>query len=192
MKIRGIVLACAAVAWPAMGLCAEGAEAANRGGSWTALLFYVVNFALFAWLLAKYAGPMARKYFGDRAAAIRETVARADTAFKEAEIAAQHAAQRLAALAADKARFQADFESETAYAVNRMAELPREAAMRIKRDGQLSAAALSEAANRRVRARLAEAATNLARDLIARDFKASDQARLLRNFESLIDREARP
>ena len=192
MKIRGIALGCAAVAWPAIGLAAENADAANHGGSWTALLFYVINFALFVWLLAKYAGPMARKYFGDRAASIRETIGRAETVFKEAEAGAVRAAERLAKLEADKAQFQADFESETGYVVNRIAEMAREVAARIKRDGELSSSALSEAAKRQVRAQLAEAATKIARNLIARDFKAADQARLLQNFESLLEREVRP
>ena len=62
------ILTCAVLLLPTAGWCAEGGgEAAAGGGSWLSLLFYVINFAVFVWILVHYAGPQARRFFSDRA-----------------------------------------------------------------------------------------------------------------------------
>src|ERR1700739_2482356 len=81
-----ILLTCAVLLLPTAGWCAEGGgEAAAGGGSWGALVFYLINFAVFVWILGHYAGPPARKFFSDRAAGIKETFARAQAVYKEAQ-----------------------------------------------------------------------------------------------------------
>ena len=191
MKSRAIALAGAALMPPAAAWCAEGAGAeAAGGGSWFSLLFYVINFALFLWIVAHYAGGPVRKFFADRAARIRETLARAEATFKQAQDLANRAAERMARLEADKAQLRADLDAEAAYMANRIRELAREAAQRIKRDSELTAGALGEAAHRRVRELLAGATGKLARELVARAFTADDQARLLHSFEERLRQEA--
>ena len=75
---RGAILACAVLLLPAVGWCTEGGgEAAAGGGSWLSLLFYVINFAVFVWILARYAAPPVRKIFADRVTGIKDTFARA-------------------------------------------------------------------------------------------------------------------
>lgn len=185
-----IVLTGALLLLPASGWCAEAAGEAG-GGSWISLLFYIFNFAIFVGILVRYAGPPARKFFADRAGAIKETLARAEAAYKEAEDLANRAAERMSRLEAEKKRLRADLDAETAYIASRIREMARETALRIVRDTELTGGAIKEAAQRHVRAMLAEATGKLARDLMMKSFTDGDQARLLRGFEEKLAQEAR-
>src|SRR5713101_7132308 len=155
------------------------AEAPEERGSWMLLLFFVINFILFVFVLGYFAVPLARKFFADRAATIRTGLSRAERAFAAAQDLANNAAARMAALEAELRKTAAEIEDETAFQVTRVADLAKSTAERIRNDAVLSAAALTEAAKRRVRARLAETAAKLARDLIGREFQRDDQGRLI-------------
>jgi F0F1-type ATP synthase membrane subunit b/b' len=186
-----MILTCAVLLLPAAGWCAEGGgEATAGGGSWLSLLFYVINFAVFVWILVHYAGPAARKFFFDRAAGIKETFARAQAVYKEAQDLANRAAERMSRLEAEKKQLRADLDAETAYIANRIREMARETAQRIIRDTELTRNAITEAAQRRVRAMLAETTGKLARELMVKSFTDDDQARLLRGFEEKLAQEA--
>jgi F0F1-type ATP synthase membrane subunit b/b' len=185
------ILTCAVLLLPAAGWCAEGGgEAAAGGGSWLSLLFYVINFAVFVWILVHYAGPQVRKFFSDRAEGIKETFARAEAVYKEAQVLANRAAERMSRLEAEKKQLRADLDAETAYITNRIREMARETAQRIVRDTELTANAITEAAQRRVRAMLAQTTGKLARELMVKNFTDDDQARLLRGFEEKLAQEA--
>ncbi len=184
------VLPGAALLLPTAAWCAEGGGAAAGGGSWLSLLFYVINFTLFVWILVHYAGPAAHKFFTDRASAIKQTLARAEAAYKEAQNLVNRAAERMSQLEAEKNQIRADLEAETVYLANRIRQLAREAAERVARDTELTAAALTEAAHRHVRGLLAEATGRLARELMVKSFTPDDQARLLRGFEERLAQEA--
>ena len=163
-------------------IATAAAEAQEQRGSWLLLVFFVINFVLFAFVVVHFAGPIARKFFADRAARIRSDLSRAQKAFAEAQDLANKAAARMAALEAELKKTAVEIEEETAFQVSKIKELAKSTAERIKRDATISAAALAEAAKRRVRARLAETAARLARDLIGRDFQRDDQGRLIDNF----------
>lgn len=191
MKLSAIALTGAVLLLPAAAWCAEsGNEAASGGGSWLSLFFYVINFAVFAWILARYGGPPARKFFADRASAIKQTLSRAEAAYQEAQDLVDRAAERMSRLEGDKKQLRADLEAETAYMADRIRQVAREAAERIIRDTELTGNAMVEAAHRQVRASLAEATGRLARELMVRSFTDEDQARLLRGFEERLAQEA--
>jgi F0F1-type ATP synthase membrane subunit b/b' len=186
-----VILACAVLLLPAAGWCVEGGgEAAAGGGSWLSLLFYVINFAVFVWILVHYAGPPTRKFFADRAGGIRETFARAEATLKQARELANRASERMSRLEAEKQQLRADLDAETAYIANRIREMARETAERIVRDTELTGNAITEAAQRRVRAMLAKTTGKLARELMVKSFSDDDQARLLRGFEEKLAQEA--
>jgi F0F1-type ATP synthase membrane subunit b/b' len=169
-------------------MAAEGGEG---GGSWSILIFFAINFALFVFILYHFGAPPAGKFFTDRATGIRGTLDRANNAFAQAQDLANKAAARVAGLATEKARMQRELDDETAHLVRRIGELAAQGAERIRRDAELTAAALGEAAQRRLRTRLAAAAAAMARDLIAREFNDSDQSRLLQGFMNRLGQEAR-
>jgi len=190
MKRRIVIVASLATALiPSAALAAEG-EAASSG-SWTALGFYIINFALFVLILAKYAVPMARDFFNQRATSIRDSLNKAETNFREAEALAKRAAEQAARLESEKSKIASDLADETVYQVGRIYEIAQETAARIKHDTQLSAAATRENGQRRMREALAAAAGRLARQLVIRDFRPADQDRLLDGFVAKLRDEAR-
>ncbi|HEV2170457.1 MAG TPA: hypothetical protein VGR40_05895, partial [Candidatus Binatus sp.] len=138
--------------------------------------------AAFVFILVRFAGPAARKFFADRAVTIRTGLSRAEKALAEAQDLANKAAARMAALADELKKLAGELEQETAYQVGKIKDLAKSTAERTHRDAELSASALAEAAKRRVRAQLAESATSLARDLIGRNFQPADQGRLIDSF----------
>lgn len=189
MKSRiAIAISAGAVLCPSLAAAAEAPEAT---GSWFSLIFYVINFVIFLWILNRYAGPPVRQYFGDRARGLRETIGKADAAFREAQDLANRAAERIAKLEAEKTQISSDLADETVYQVGRVYDLAHESVARIKHDAEMTAAALRDAAQRRARESLAAAAGRIARDLVERSFVPADQRRLLDGFLDKLREEAR-
>jgi len=178
----------AVMAAPSFAFAAEGAT--ESSGSWLGTMFFAINFLLFAGIIYYFAGPMASAFFRDRATGIRSQLDRLNSALKEAQDLANRAAERMAHLEQDAAQLKSEMENETVFLVNRTREGARTTAERIRHDTQLTSAAIVEAAQRRVRERLAANAANIARDLIAKSFEASDQARLIDSFMDKIQAEA--
>jgi F-type H+-transporting ATPase subunit b len=184
--IAGIFMAALS---PSLAYAAESGGAAQ--GTWGALVLYIINFALFVGILVKYLLPAGKHFFVERAAGIRDTMSKADRAFHEAQELANQAAEKLARLEAEKARLASDLADETVYQIGRIYDQAQEAAGRIKRDQELSIAALREDASRRVREALAHAAARLAFRMVAADFSAADQERLVGAFVDRLSAEAR-
>ncbi|HTT76586.1 MAG TPA: ATP synthase F0 subunit B [Candidatus Binataceae bacterium] len=184
-----IIASLAAVFAPSAAFAAE--SSAEPAGSWMALLFYIINFAIFVFILARYALPMARDFFNQRATTIRDSLSKAESEYRQAEELANRAAERTAKLEDEKAQIASDLAEETAYQLRRISEMAQETAARIKRDTELSVAATREAGQRRMREALAAATGRLARQQIVREFRPSDQNRLLDRFVAKLRDEAR-
>ncbi len=179
----------AATLVPSAAHAAEGGS--ESGGSWLTLGFFALNFAAFLFVAIYFALPLARSFFTSRADSIRASLDSARNALDEAQTLARDAEARTAALDAELARIKAEFETETNYQIARIREIAQATAARLKRDAQMSAGAMTETAQRRVRERLAAAAAALARDLIARNFSGDDQGRLLDGFMEKLGQDAR-
>ncbi len=167
----------------------HAAEEAPSGGSWLLLAFFAFNFIVFAAALVYFSAPLARKYFGDRAAGIRSGLDRAQGALDEAERLANEALGRIARLEQDLRQLTEELEAETRHQVTQMREAARAGGERIRRDTELTAAALADGARRQVRARLADTAAALARELIGQHFRADDQGRLVASFMERLGQE---
>jgi F0F1-type ATP synthase membrane subunit b/b' len=189
MKARiAILLVGAAALFPSVVFANGGAE---ESGSWFALIFYAVNFAIFIYIVKRFAGPLITGFFRDRATGLREAMRRADANFRQAQELAHRAADQMAKLEAEKAQIASDLADETVYQVGRIYDLAQEAVARIKRDTEMTSTALRDAARRQVRVSLAEASGRLARGLLERDFQAADQERLLGAFIDRLREERR-
>ncbi|MGH7780411.1 MAG: hypothetical protein ACREQR_11345 [Candidatus Binataceae bacterium] len=185
-----LIIAAGAVLMPSIARAAENA-AAEPSGSWLTLGFFAANFVAFLFIVLNYAAPLARSFFTDRATAIRTSLGKAEGALIEAEAQARAAEARKAALESELARIKGEFEAETNYQVARVRELAHANTDRLEHDSQMTAAAMTEAAQRRVRERLAAASAILARDLIARNFSGDDQGRLIEGFMDKLGQESR-
>jgi ATP synthase F0 subunit b len=188
-RIASVSVWAAMVLWPGWVFAAEGEPAE---GSWFALIFYAINFLLFLWIVRRYGWPYITHFFHDRSSNIREIRSRAEKAYQDAQALATRAAQQLQQLEADRRKMVSELDEETAYQVRQVNEAAREAVSRIRRNTEITRAALRDAAQRHLRETMAEAAGRLAREIISRNFRASDQARLLQGFVDRIDEEARP
>ncbi len=170
----------AAILFPQVALAAD--EAREDHGSWLLLLFFTINFALFAYVLTHFAAPAVKKFFADRASTIRSGLSRAESAFSEAQDLANKAVARMAVLDAELKKLGAELDAETAFQAARIREIANATVARVRRDTGLSTAALGYAAQRRVREQLAATAAALASNLIASQFQPSDQNRLIDGF----------
>ncbi len=189
MKSRiAIITLVPALLWPTLALAAQAEEAE---GSWRALFFYAINFLLFLWIVRRYGWPTIMRFFRDRAHTIRETRDRAEKAYHEAQELANRAAEQLRQLEAEKSNIAAELDQETTYQVGQINNAWREAVNRIRRDAEITTAALRDAAQRRLRQTMAAAVGRIARELVSRNFQASDQGRLLEGFIERIGEEAR-
>jgi F0F1-type ATP synthase membrane subunit b/b' len=188
MRRTLVLAACAAAAM--VPTVAHAAEEASGGGSWLLLGFFTFNFILFAAILVRYGSPLVRQFFGDRAQGIRAGLDRAKSAFDDAERLAKDALAAMARIEDELRRLRDEMEAETRANVTQLAEAARAGAERLRRDTELTTAALADAARRRVRAHLADTATGLARELIGRHFRSEDQGRLVANFMERIGQES--
>lgn len=189
MKRTIAIAALAAVAlMPTVAMASEGGEA---HGSWLTFALFVINFSLFAVIVYYYGAPMVRSFFADRAAAIKSELQRARDALAEAEELASKAAERIAKLEAEAAELAESMERETRYHLERLGEAARATAERIRHDAEMSASGLRDAAQRRLRARMASSATELARSMISTEFRPDDQNRLVGGFAERLGQEAR-
>jgi ATP synthase F0 subunit b len=175
--------------WPGSALAADAAEAE---GSWFALIFYAVNFLLFVWVVKRYGWANITQFFRNRSHTIRDIRERAEKTFQEAQELASRAAQLLRQLEADKRKMTSELDEETTHQIGQIKRAAHEAVERIRRDAEITRAALGDAAQRRLRQTMAEAAGRIARELVRRNFQASDQSRLLNGFIDQIDKESRP
>ncbi|MGC1678295.1 MAG: hypothetical protein WA740_12275 [Candidatus Binataceae bacterium] len=173
------------------GIARAAESGAEPTGSWLTLGFFTANFAAFVIILIYYAIPLARSFFTDRAASIRATLGKAESALAEADALARAAEARKAALESELARIKAEFDAQTNYQLARIRELAKAHTERLKHDSEISAGAMTEAAQRRVRERLAAAAATHARESIARNFSGDDQGRLIEGFMDKLGQEGR-
>ncbi len=189
MKLKTIVAATLGVGLsPTVAFCAEGAAA---GGSWFALLFYIINFAIFVYLLVRFAGPLTVRFFRERAREIHANIDLTESGFRSAAQTAEAAQAEIARLEAEKARILSEMRAETAREVARMRELGQMAARRIRRDAESTARSIADSGRRTIQAHLAAVATRLARELIVNNFEAADQTRLVLEFLDTVRQEAR-
>ncbi len=186
-KAIASMVATAAAMLPAVAYAAEGGE---DHGSWMLFAFFAINFVLFVYVILRFAGPAIGNFFRSRATEIRGALSRAEKAFAEAQDLANQAAQRAAGLEQEVAALIRDIDEETQLRVQRIAQLAETTVERLRRDAEVTGAAITEAAQRRIRAELATVSARLARDLIQRSFDASDQNRLLESFMGRLEGEA--
>jgi F0F1-type ATP synthase membrane subunit b/b' len=141
-------------------------------------------------IIVRYAGSAIKGFFRDRAVGIRQNMQRADSALLQAQERASRAAEQMSGLEAEKAKIASEMADETVYQVGRIYDMAQEAVARLKRDTELTSAALRESGRRHVREAMALAAGEIARELIVRNFEPSDQSRLLEQFTAKLNQEA--
>jgi len=159
-------------------------HAAEHVPSITSLGWPLLNFGLFVWLLvSQLRGPI-REFFRERAERLREQLAAGDRARNEAEALRAHLAADLADLPALRERLKADLRGTAERERDRLLELARQAAERIRTDTKLLADQEVAAARRTLRDEVIDTATKKAMDLVRGTIQSQDQDRFVREFVS--------
>lgn len=173
---------------PSLAFAAE--SAGNPGGSWFKFGLYVINFAIFAFIIFYWAGPNTSNYLNESARLIRSDFERLQSGLREAQDLADRANARAAGIEDEIRKLAEGIDQETAFRVEKIRETGRVGVSRVRQDAELTAKALPEQAQRRLRARLAASASLMARDLVAQSFESSDQERLVEGFTDRLMSEA--
>jgi|SRR6516225_808133 len=189
-RIAKISASAAMALWPGWVWAAEGGEQAE--GSWFALIFYIINFLLFLWIVRRYGWPRITQFFRDRSHTIRDIRDRAEQAYRQAQELATQAAQQLRRLEAAKTKMKSELDGETTHQIGQIKIATQDVAVRIRRDTEVTALALRDGSQRRLRETMAEMAGKIAREFVRRNLQESDQERLLRDFVEQIGEEAPP
>jgi F-type H+-transporting ATPase subunit b len=190
-RFRAVVLALPFLVMPISVLAASGAahhEGAPTSGQWLLLLFTFINFAVFALLFRRFTQAPLRDFFRGRKKEVLALIAAAAKERAEAQQLRKEYEAKVAAL--DQAR------AELIAEVRRMAEVDgektiaaaMEAADRMKRDAERTAASDVARAIRELRAEAARLATELATGEVERRLGADDGQRLLQEFLEGVER----
>ncbi len=146
------------------------------------LLFPAINFAIFAFLLARFlAGPI-REYFRERTERLREGLEAGKRAQREALDLQAQLDRDMRELPARTAQLKADLLATATESRNALLAQGRQAAERIRADAVLVAEQETLAARRAVRAEIVEEAVRQATVEVRRTVTSDDQTRFVREF----------
>jgi len=192
MSARRIFLPTAAivfaVAIPAFAVEHPGTEGPPSSEQWRLLGFAFVNFAIFVFLMYRFARAPLRDFLAGRRAHVVAEMAEAARLKEEAERLKREYEHKAAEL--DKARHELISE------IRSIAEADREraiaavelAAQRMRDDVDRTAQSDLERARADLRAEAARLAEDIARDELRRRMGESDQQRLLREFLARVQK----
>lgn len=173
-----VVVASATLAFAAEGAGGEG----HREPTWTLTLLGFVNFAIYAYLMYRFAWPAVVKYLKERRASVVSALEAAARAHAEAEALKAEFEAKLKNVEADAARARDELmEIARNEADNLLAEAKR-SADRIRRDAQLVADQEVARARRTLQEDAAQLITKIAADLVSQKLTPDDQARFVQGF----------
>ena len=176
-------------------LSAAEACASQGGGhpepSWSLTLLGFANFAIFCWIIKRYAWPPVTSYLQDR----RDSIV---TAFEAARLARQEASalreefdRRLRSIEEESQKAREDLLSLARLEADRVLVQARQAGDRIREDARLVADEEISRARLALQQECAELVTSLTAAILTREFTADDQHRFVDDFISR-SREAVP
>jgi len=166
---------------------AESAVASEAGGehhapSITLFLLNCVNFAIYAFLLHRFAWPPIATYLRDRRAGVVAALEAARKAQAEAEAIKAQYQEKLRTLESDAARMRAEVLAIAEVEARNLLEQARHAADRVRNDARLVAEQEVTRARRVLQEESAALVARVAGELIAKQLTAQDQARFIADF----------
>jgi len=184
---RALAAVCAPAALtllPAAVLAVEGGahHAEHHAPGLDTLLFPVINFALFAFIIARYVVPAIRQYLQQRREQIVAAAGSATTALAEAERRVSAASDRLAHVEVEGAAIREDLITTARQQSERLREIAEETGARRLTDAGLLAEQERWRALGDVRAEVAALATRLAEERIRGALGPDDQRAFVAQF----------
>lgn len=172
----------AAIVPAGLAFAAEGGAGAHHEPTWTLTLLGFVNFAIYAFVMYRFAWPAVVKYLKERRAGVVSALEAAARAHAEAEALKAEFEAKLKTVEADAARARDELlEIARNEADNMLAEAKR-SADRIRRDAQLVADQEVARARRTLQEDAAQLIAKIAGDLVAQKLTSADQTRFVESF----------
>ena len=167
------------LAAPAIG--ATGGEGAH-GPSWTMTILGFVNFAIYAYIMYRFAWPPIVKYLQERRAAVVSALEAAALAHAEAEALKAEFEEKLKNVEAEAARARDELMEIARNEADHLLEEAKRSADRIRRDAQLVAHQEVARARRTLQEDAAQLIATIAGQLVSRQLTAADQSRFVQSF----------
>lgn len=147
-----------------------------------ALGWLAITFAIFVYGVIRFAGPAIKGHMTTRADTIEKAMAEAQQARADAERRANEAEAKLAALAGDVARMQADFEAQGKLEGARIQQAAEDMAKKIARDAEETILAETARAREALRAEAASLALQVAEVRIKQMLSVADDQKLTKSL----------
>lgn len=181
------LLACATLAF------ASGPEEGghHEAPSILTLAFPLINFAIYLWILNRFAWPKISAYLGERRQLVIEALEAASRAKQHAEALKAEYERKLAGLEEDARRVQGELRAMADLEARRLLEAAEANATRVRADAQLVADQELARARREIQGEAARLIAEVAERLLQSNLNAADQERFLQRFLSGIDAQAR-
>jgi F-type H+-transporting ATPase subunit b len=185
MKIRWFAVACA-LSTAVRGLALAAEEAHHNGEAHAAglgdLLFPTINFAVFLFVIWRYAVPAIRAWVRERHDRVVRNLTEAAAAKAEAERLRQEWENKLARLDETIRSMREQARADTERERDRILAAAHKTAETIRRDAERAAAYEVRRAQQQLRAELVQEALRLAEDGARRQWSAQDQSRSVDEF----------
>ncbi len=161
---------------------ASVAEAEQHALSINQIWFPLGNFLIFAWIIKRFALPLARDFLRSRREEVVSSIQEAAESKRRAEAIVQDYKARLARLNQDVQSIQASLRAEGERQSARLLQEAEGLARKIKEDARFLADQEVKIARQKIREEIAMQAEATARELIERNFTPTDQSRLTEEF----------
>lgn len=163
---------------------ALAASAGGHGPSWTLTILGFVNFAIYAFIMYRFAWPPIVKYLKERRAGVVSALEAAARAHAEAEALKAEFEAKLKNVEAEAARARDELMEIARTEADQLVAQATRSAERIRRDAQLVADQEIARARRVLQEEAAGLIAQIAGDVVSRQLTDEDQTRFVDSFLS--------
>lgn len=160
----------------------------HPGIPWVKLAFTAFNFAIFAAVMVRFAGPAIRAWLSERRLTVQNALEQADRVRREADALRAEWQQRMDKLAGELESMLAQARQDIEAERDQILAAARRAAEAIQRDAQRTAENELRQARERLQAEVAAQALAIAERLAPQRLTSTDQARFVDEFVSQVRR----
>jgi F-type H+-transporting ATPase subunit b len=189
-RTRAIVDAVGPAVWIAMqgsiAFAAETAHGEHHAPSIGTLVLPVINFSIFAFILARFAWPAIVASLADRRKTVERQIGEAETALREARASLEQIEGLRARSREDGEKLVAEFRQEGETQAGSLLTSARRMAERLRRDAELLAQQEKDRAAHEIRSQVADLVIRRATVLVRQRFGEPEQRRAVEDFLSEV------
>jgi F-type H+-transporting ATPase subunit b len=174
----------AATVLAAFATCAGAAEAGSEhhGPSWALTLLGFVNFAIYIWILRRFAWPLVTNYLHERRDSVVEALAAAARARTEAEELKAEYEAKMRNVEIDAAQTRNELLAVAQLEAKQLLDQAKRSAERLKEDAKLVADQEVARARRLLQEESARLISEMAGEIVSRQLTNDDEARFIEEF----------